>query len=1261
MDFDLSSAGSFATPAAPADQANSAIANGTKHLEGVNGSSTAAEVSGTDVKSSADASPSLSIDSTMQDAGAKAPSAAASEVDSSFASPDLRQGTPAISEAASETASVATSAAAEAAKSLSEAANEGTGLAFPLSAYHFADTTLVPADATTTEPFHFQVDPPAILEESWARSKRADDPEAYELPDREAGYFASPEELAASKIREEARKTKVLIRLARLFPHKYKAPDVPVPAPRQPPPQVPMSRGASRSRAMEVDELEEEAPAAPPKPRRGRPPKSALQKQVKASPEPAPAPAKKPAPASRAEPSTTSSTRPVRFTTRFLESKLVNALLPDDAQTATPAHLEPHPAFIDLLELPPHYLADGTVASPAQPAPAPAPVPSSSRAGSSTRASSSARTVVDKADTPKVTPKAAAKPKPEPAADPAPAPATPVGSRAASRAASARNTPAIEPQQEEQKIGGGDETPQDTTMADVSIAEMTGQAAGTKRTRAIEDQGGRPSRKKAREDSVASGANTPNPTGHDEDPPLGEPVDWIVQSTTCLSKKVDGQVRCFQCIARSIGHGCSFNGIRSFGVDFLGRIVTDPVFRSNPAPNDPPYYNKVLTKPLNMHDCELVKTWAAPALAKILKREYQHCAQPDTIKIHHSLSMHSLCDTCNTAQLGAQYMCKSCGRMACRVCREALIDIEKREEAGLPPKGSTIDHQRRRKCIAKKRGKEASGAEVHRSEQFVPLTTFDKTELKALTKAVTDWDRGRTLAPTEEKTYNYLRRKFTIESNLPTYDQNTYPVNTILHKDLSEPIFFEMWRMGEPILVRKIPRGNLANFTPDYLAARCANFKLDLLSNYGPEFLPSTGAYFFGQFTKPGFRRRDDGKTSYRTKDFPTPKQWKNELRELEEEFFKIIPLPNILRPDGIFNMLAHTPTNALQPDLGPRMVASWETNAKWPTTHLRTDCTDVASFMFWGGKDRNTGKPLRIRWDVFKQEDTDKLREFCWDLLTRKLAKGMTPAKYREQHDDPLLSPQLYLTKSQRAELFTRYGVKPHPIYQFEGDLVLVPAGCPYQVSSWVDHLNISVSFLGGARVKPATEINKALQKQTKERTVWRQDNVQLESQLLWAWRACSQYEKEHPDENDAEHKKPSFRGKPGDEEKKAASAAGAAAAPPADGATPATLADAPTADSVASSASTAPASAPEPAAAVPPAGPLAESAASAAADSPAAAKLATPVEAVPPSNPPAASSEAMQVNFPPAAEAVVAAPASAPAPAAPVLPETSTLPPAP
>ncbi|GAA5983300.1 hypothetical protein JCM11641_002255 [Rhodosporidiobolus odoratus] len=1013
---------------------------------------------------------------------------------------ETRENTPALSDTLSDTASVATSAAGStpaepASDNMAVDSTTNGELPFPLSAYSFANTTLVPMGSTSTTPFNFQNFPYQVLEESWNRSKRSDDPEAYELFDREPGFFATKEELAASKEREEARLARVKSRLAKLERIRRGEPEEP-PAPAPAP--LPPSRSGSKSRAMERGGSAEGQPYIPP--RRGRPPKSSLQQQVKAAapasppeaaaPTPAPAPAKAP-PAPKAAPKTAPKSapkpapKPAEPTpppvpkgpppSRF-NRKLVDALLPDDAQTAVPVFFESHPSFIDLYALPPHYLPDGPLPTLAKPASPPSAASTSQTAPSTSQAN---------------------------ADQPPPAAAPPYGSRSASRdslaAASVSRASAAAPAADKQEPGTGD-------------VEM--QANTAKRSRPAEDDGRTSGRKRAREAAAEPVAVAP-PTA---DPPLGAIVAYTVQSTTCLSKKVDGQNRCFQCIARNIGQNCSFLGIRSFGFDSLNRIVTPPVFRSIDAPDVKLDFDKTLTKPLNSHDTELIKTWLAPHLNRILKRESAQANQKETIKIRSDPAMLSLCDFCNTSQVGSTWLCQTCGRLACRVCFDVLLDLEKKEQKKTPTTLTSADVHRRKKCVTKRRGKDLTGEEMHRSWQFVPLNTLLKDELKEMSKKVYDWYSTRMLAGTDPKTYAYLRRKFTVPSSLAQYDQNTHSVNTVVHGSLSEPIYFELWRMGEPVLVRKCPKGGLTKFTPEYLAEKCAVHKVELINNYGTEVFPSTGHFFFSQFSKKGFRRADDGQSSFRTKDWPTPKQWQTDLKELADEFYKIVPLPNLLRPDGIYNMLSHAPVNAAQPDLGPRVVASWETNAKWATTHLRTDYFDIASYMWWGGRDKDTNKPLRIRWDVWKAEDADKLREFCFDLLSRKLQRGATAKQYRDSHDDPLLSPQLYLTKSQRLELFNKHGIQSFPIYQFEGDLVLIPAGCPYQVSSWIDHLNISIPFLAGARVGEALNVNKALSYQTNER-VWRHDAIHLESQLLWAWKACDAYDKANPS---AEPEKP-------------------------------------------------------------------------------------------------------------------------------------------
>lgn len=202
-------------------------------------------------------------------ADALASAGGSSESETPFASPKLRQASPAASDAASDSANAAAVATSSTAPAQKPAA--AIELAHPMSAYTFANTALVPVASTSTNPFHFLNFPPEKLEESWVRSKRGDDPEAYLVPDTEAGYFATAAEMEASKKREDARQARVRTKLAEINGARA--------ATATPPPS---SKGKGKGKAKTAKVV-----ADGPGPRRGRPPKSALRTVQPASGSPA--------------------------------------------------------------------------------------------------------------------------------------------------------------------------------------------------------------------------------------------------------------------------------------------------------------------------------------------------------------------------------------------------------------------------------------------------------------------------------------------------------------------------------------------------------------------------------------------------------------------------------------------------------------------------------------------------------------------------------------------------------------------------------------------------------------------------------------------------------------------------------------------------------------------------------------------------------------------------------------------------------------
>ena len=142
-------------------------------------------------------------------------------------------------------------------------------------------------------------------------------------------------------------------------------------------------------------------------------------------------------------------------------------------------------------------------------------------------------------------------------------------------------------------------------------------------------------------------------------------------------------------------------------------------------------------------------------------------------------------------------------------------------------------------------------------------------------------------------------------------------------------------------------------------------------------------------------------------------------------------------------------------------LASSQEPGSKG-STRLHMDMADALNVMLYASKCEDGTEGYAV-WDLFKAEDSDKLRAF----LKKKFGQpkgggqglpgmggggsgsgsGSGSGGVVIAHD-PIHGQQFYLDVELRQALFDDYGVKSYRIYQRPGDGVFIPAGCAHQVS---------------------------------------------------------------------------------------------------------------------------------------------------------------------------------------------------------------------
>ncbi|KAF4574934.1 hypothetical protein EYR36_006286 [Pleurotus pulmonarius] len=472
--------------------------------------------------------------------------------------------------------------------------------------------------------------------------------------------------------------------------------------------------------------------------------------------------------------------------------------------------------------------------------------------------------------------------------------------------------------------------------------------------------------------------------------------------------------------------------------------------------------------------------------------------------------------TCMTSIFSSTWMCRLCGREACEECYEQVKDLTMDRPGAGQTEIAALQARREKHAHSNPFFLSCTRRNEHTSKEFSPVSRFCKEELAqaiaAMDTLVKEEDANQAASGTDATTgaTNVLdsaqghqppNTTHPNSSNSPapqadaTNAQEETPSHDVTHlpdDKMTDEIFRSHWMKGEPLVVNDVLSKFRIEWTPEYFIEKYGGQNCLIIECQTEENKRTSVAEFFKDFGK-----YEGRKSCWKLKDWPSSTEFKAAFPELYEDFASAVPVPNYVRRDGVMNIASHFPYNTISPDLGPKMYNAY-TSTSNPgskgTTRLHMDMSDAVNIMTYAAP-TITGEPGYAAWDLFRSQDSDKLRQFL-----RKRFKGAF-------QNDPIHAQQFYLDEQLRRELWDTARVKSFRIYQRPGQAVFIPAGCAHQVVNLADCIKVAIDFVSPENIARCEQLTREFREQNQS-MVWKEDVLQLRTMMWFAWLSCCRQE---------------------------------------------------------------------------------------------------------------------------------------------------------
>ncbi|KAL8167840.1 hypothetical protein V2J09_009339 [Rumex salicifolius] len=117
--------------------------------------------------------------------------------------------------------------------------------------------------------------------------------------------------------------------------------------------------------------------------------------------------------------------------------------------------------------------------------------------------------------------------------------------------------------------------------------------------------------------------------------------------------------------------------------------------------------------------------------------------------------------------------------------------------------------------------------------------------------------------------------------------------------------------------------------------------------------------------------------------------------------------------------------------------------------------------------------RPTGAQWDVFRRQDAPKLLEYIQKHKDEfHNSKGSS-----NQFTDLLLEGNFFLDSAHKMKLKDEYKIEPWTFTQKLGEAVLIPAGCPYQITNLESCMNVVLGFISPENAGESIKLTEKLQ----------------------------------------------------------------------------------------------------------------------------------------------------------------------------------------